>query len=420
MESDSIQQLIIILVMLLCSAFFSASETALTMANKVKLKTMADEGNKRAKTALKVLEDYGKMLTAILIGNNVVNIAASSLATIFATRINISVGIVTAALTVLVLIFAEILPKNISSVKSEGLALSFAGVINVLMILLTPVIFLVDCFAKAVMKLLRIDASEKNIMTETELRTYVDATHESGAIEDEEKTMIINVFDFGDSVAKDIMIPKIEMISVELDATYADILEKYQTHMYTRYPVYDGANDNIVGLINVKDLLLVDNKEEFSIEKIMRPAYFTFEYKKTADLLALMRSKAESVAFVLNEYGDCEGMITLEDLLEEIVGEIRDEYDTSEEYNIMKMEENVYLIEGAMKLDDINDALGTTLESENYDSLGGLVIEYLEDRLPEDGETITTKEGIKLRVSGVNQNRVQKVILTIPNEDEAE
>lgn len=418
MDSDSIKQLVIIIVLLIMSAFFSSSETALTMASKIRLKTLADEGNKRAKTALKVLEDYGKMLTAILIGNNIVNIAASSLATIFATRISLSVGVVTAILTVAILIFAEIVPKNISTVKSESLALAFAGIINVLMIFLTPVIFLVDVFAKGIIKLLGIDISEKNAMTESELRSYLDVSHEDGVIEDEEKEMIINVFDFGDSVAKDIMIPKIEVICVDKDATYAEVLDKYKEHMYTRYPVHDANNDSILGMINIKDLLLVDDSSSFKIEDIMRTAFFTFEYKKTADLLPEMRAKAESVAIVLNEYGSFEGMVTLEDLLEEIVGEIRDEYDDQEDISIKKMEENTYLIEGSTKLDDINDEIGTSLSSENYDSIGGLMIDYLEDRLPEDGEVITTEEGILLKVCEVDQNRILKVILKLPDENE--
>ena len=417
MDSDSLMQLIIILVLLMFSAFFSASETALTMVNKVRLKTLADEGNKKAARVLKILNDYGKMLTAILIGNNVVNLVASSLATLFAQRINVNVGIATAVLTIVLLLFAEIIPKNASAAQSEALALSFGGLINILMNLLTPVIFIVDALAKGILKLFRIDMDAKETMTESELKTYVEVSHEDGVIEEEEKEMIYNVFEFGDSVAKDIMIPKSDMVSVSVDSDYESIIVKYKEHMYTRYPVYEGSNDNIVGLINVKDLLLVEDKENFDVRKVMRTPYFTLEFKKTAELLADMRSKAESIALVLNEYGDCEGLVTIEDLLEEIVGEIRDEYDDYEETLIMKMEENSYLIEGSMKLDDINDELGTELESEDYDSIAGLIIDYLEDRLPEDGETITTREGIVLKVQGVTQNRVQKVIMTLPNAD---
>lgn len=418
MDSDSIIQLISILALLVLSGFFSSSETALTTANKVKLKSLADEGNKNAATALKVLDKYSKMLSAILVGNNIVNISASAIATTFALKINLKVGIATAVLTVVVLIFCEILPKSISATKAEKLALIYGGIINVFMFVLTPVIVILDGICKGIMKLLRIDPNAHDAMTETELRTYVDVGHEDGAIERKEKEMIINVVDFGDSVAKDLMIPRIDMISVSTEASYEEVIELFKKHMYTRLPVYEGENDNVIGLINMKDFIGRVTKENFDIKKLLRPGYFTYEYKKTADLLSEMRKKTESVAFVLNEYGSCEGMVTLEDLLEEIVGEIRDEYDADEENLIQKMETNTYLIEGSVKLDDINDELGTNLDSEDYDSIAGLVIEYLGDNLPKDGESITTKEGYVLKVHGVSQNRILKVILTLTEEDE--
>ena len=190
-------------------------------------------------------------------------------------------------------------------------------------------------------------------------------------------------------------------------------MELFKECMYTRIPVYQEDKDNIIGLINIKDFILVDNKEQFSITNIMRQAYYTYEFKKTADLLIEMREKRVNVSFVLNEYGAAVGMITLEDLLEEIVGEIRDEYDEDEEELIQQIEERVYLVEGSMKLSDINDELGTLLSSEDYDSIGGLIIENL-DRLPEDGETITTAQNITLEVQGINQNRIVKVLMTLP------
>ncbi len=418
MDTESIIQLIVTFVLLILSAFFSAAETALTRVNKVKLLTLSQDGNKRASRVLKILDEYGQMLSAILIGNNVVNLTASSLATVFATRININVGIATAVLTVTVLIFCEIIPKNLSSAKAEKMAMASAGIIYVLMKVLTPVIFLVDIISKAFMKLFRIDPNAHSVMTEDELRNYVDVSHEDGVIESEEKEMIINVFDFGESVAKDVMIPRADMVTAEKSASLEDILKLFKENTYTRIPIYEDDSDNIVGVVNVKDILLLENLEDYSTEKIMRPGFFTVEFKKTDDLLKQMRKESVGMALVLNEYGSCVGMVTLEDLLEEIVGEIRDEYDKDEENLIQKMQENTYLIEGGMKLDDINDELGTELHSEDYDSIGGLVIEYLEDRLPEDGEVITTKEGYTLRVSGISQNRILKVILTINDEPE--
>ena len=270
--------------------------------------------------------------------------------------------------------------------------------------------------AGALMKLLHIDAGKRTAMTETELRTYVEVSHEDGVIESEEREMIYNVFDFSDAVAKDIMIPRIDMATVSEDAGYEEVLELFAECMYTRLPVFKEDKDNIIGMINIKDFILVKDKEQFKISDIMRNIYYTYEFKKTADLLIEMREKCANVSIVLNEYGAAVGMITLEDLLEEIVGEIRDEYDEDEEEFIKQVDERVYLVEGGMKLSDVNDELGTMLESEDYDSIGGLIIENL-DRLPEDGETIVTDQNITLKVQGVNQNRVVKVLMTLPKKE---
>ena len=419
MDTDGVIQLFALLILVCLSAFFSSAETSLSTVNRVRLKTLAEEGNKRAQTALHVLDKYGKMLSAILIGNNVVNLSASALATTLAIKINLAVGIATGVLTVVILLFGEILPKNMAMVYSEKLALAYAGIVVLVMKVLTPVIFLVDKLSQGLMKLLHIDAGKKQAMTENELRTYVEVSHEDGVIESEEREMIYNVFDFSDAVAKDIMIPRIDMAVVSEEADYDEVMKLFQDCMYTRIPVYHEDKDNIIGLINIKDFILVKDKAHFRIQDIRRQAYYTYEYKKTADLLMEMREKRANVAFVLNEYGATVGMITMEDLLEEIVGEIRDEYDEDEEELIQAAGERAYLVEGSMKLSDINDALGTDLESEDYDSIGGLIIENL-DRLPEDGETIETASGITLQVKGVNQNRIVKVLMTLPEKKEEE
>ena len=252
-------------------------------------------------------------------------------------------------------------------------------------------------------------------MTENELKTYVDVSHEDGVIESEEREIIYNIFDFSDAVAKDIMIPRIDMVSIGLDMGYEEVLNIFKEYMYTRLPVYENDKDNIVGLINIKDFILLSDKEHFQVKDILREAYYTYEYKKTADLMIEMREITANVAFVLNEYGATVGMITLEDLLEEIVGEIRDEYDADEEELIQQIDGHTYLVEGGMKLDDINDALDISLHSEDYDSIGGLIIEHL-DRLPEADETIITEDGITLQVKEINQNRIKKVSMTLPEE----
>lgn len=419
MDTDGVMQLIALIILVLLSAFFSSAETSLTTVNRVRLKTLAEEGNRRAKTALEVLDKYGKMLSAILIGNNIVNLSASALATTLAIHIHFTVGIATAILTVVILIFGEIVPKNMAMINSEKMALLYASMISGLMKLLTPLIFVIDSLAKGIMKLFRVDADKKTAMTENELRTYVEVGHEDGVIESEEREMIYNVFDFGDAVAKDVMIPRIDMVTVDKEATYEEVMEVFKDCMYTRIPVFEEDKDNIIGLINIKDFILVGDKAKFRISDILRQAYYTYEFKKTADLLVEMRQKCFNVAFVLNEYGGTAGMITLEDLLEEIVGEIRDEYDSDEEQLIQKMQDRTYLVEGSMKLSDINDELGTDLQSEDYDSIGGLIIEHL-DRVPEDGAQIVTDQGIRLQVQGVSQNRILKVIMELPEEKEPE
>jgi len=417
LDTDGVIQLFSLVILVALSAFFSSAETSLTTVNRVRLKALADEGNKKAQTALKVLDKYGKMLSAILIGNNIVNLSASALATTLAIKIHLAVGIATGILTVVILIFGEILPKNVAMGYSEKLALGYASMIAGLMKVLTPVIIIVDKLASGIMKLLHIDANRKVAMTETELRTYVEVSHEDGVIESEEREMIYNVFDFGDAVAKDVMIPRIDMASVDENASYDEVMELFKECMYTRIPVYREDKDNVIGMINIKDFILVENREQFKISDIMRQAYYTYEFKKTADLLIEMREKRVNVSFVLNEYGATVGMITLEDLLEEIVGEIRDEYDEDEEELIQKLDERTYLVEGSMKLGDINDELGTELESEDYDSIGGLIIECL-DRLPEEGEIIATDQGIVLQVKEVSQNRIVKVLMTLPEKTE--
>lgn len=405
---------IILLILMFLSAFFSSAETAFSSTNKIRIRSLSEEGNKRADIVLKILDSYSKLISTILIGNNVVNITASAIATTLAAKTGLSfaVSFSTGLLTVLVLIFGEIVPKTWANLYADSIAMTYAPIIRFLMIVLTPVIFVVDHLSHAILKLFRIDPNKKNnSMTESELRTIVEASHEEGVIEEKEREMIYNVFDFGDALARDIMIPRIDMVTVEDTATYDEVMEVFRENMYTRIPIYHENSDNIIGVINVKDFLFV-KPEEFSIPNILRDIYYTYEYKKTSDLLMELRKNSYTIAMVLNEYGSCEGMITMEDLLEEIVGEIRDEYDEDEETLIQQVEDNIYLVPGGMKLDDINDAISTDFDSEDYDSIGGLVIEKL-DRLPEEGESVELEDGSIIQVQTINQNRIEQVKLIL-------
>lgn len=418
MDTAGVIQLVILFILVFLSGFFSSAETALSTVNRVKMRTLEEEGNKRAKTVNKILERYSKMISAILIGNNIVNLSASSLATSLVIRVwgNAFVGLATGILTILVLFGGEIIPKTWANLNSEKISLAYAPIIYFMIKILTPVIFIVDKIANGILRLLGIDPNKKvDTITESELKTYVDVSHEDGEIESEEREMIYNVFEFSDTCAKDIMIPRVNMVTISSDSTYNEIRDVFKETMYTRLPVYQEDKDSMLGFINIKDFFLSKpaNTKNFVLEQFIREAYYTYEYKKTADLLLEMREKSMNVAFVLNEYGSTVGMITLEDLLEELVGEIRDEYDEDEKELIQQLDERTYLIEGSMSLSDINDAIGTKLDSEDYDSIGGIIIGQL-DRLPEDKESVSLEDGTTLQVKGIDQNRISHVLLTLP------
>lgn len=422
LDSSDVIQLIVIVVLLLLSAFFSSAETALTTSNKIRLRSMAEEGNKRAKKVLEITDDSGKMLSAILIGNNIVNLSSASLATTLATKIfgSAGAGIATGILTVLVLIFGEISPKTFATIHADKISLAYAGVISGLMKLLTPIIIIINKLALGFLILLRVDASgAQNTMTEDELRTIVDVSHEEGVIETEEREMINNVFDFGDAQAKEIMVPRIDMTFADINSSYYELLEIFREDKYTRLPVYEDSTDNVVGIINMKDLLLYEDKEHFSIRNIMRKPYYTYEHKNTAELLLEMRKSSINIAIVLDEYGATAGLITLEDLLEEIVGEIRDEYDMDEEDPIQKINDLEYIVQGSLNLNTLHDMLDLELVSEDYDSIGGYLIGLL-DHLPKVGESITTPEGIFFRVEDMEKNRINKIFMKLPQRDSVE
>ena len=414
MDDPSIIQIVIFIILLILSAFFSSAETAFTSVSRVRLTTLKEDGSKKAERALKILDHPGKMLSTILIGNNIVNISATSLATAFTIRVfgNVFVGIVTALLTVFIIFFGEIIPKNAARAYSEKLSLAYAPVVSFLIVILKPIVFLVEKISAGILKIFKIDANFYNPMTENELKTYVDVSLEDGAIENEEREMILNVFEFGDSLAKDIMIPRTEMTMVEAGTGYGELKTLFADTLLSRIPVYEEDKDHVIGVVNLKDFFIASVKpgEEFSARSIMRDVYFTYETKKTDDLFNEMREMANNISIVLDEYGSCVGMITLEDLLEEIVGEIRDEYDEAEEENIRKIGNDAYSIAAFMKLDDINDALETKLFSEDFDSIGGLVIEHL-THIPKKGETVVLEDGTRLIATSVNKNRIIRVTL---------
>lgn len=418
MDTTGVIELCVLFVLIMLSAFFSSAETALSSINRAKARSLVEDGKKHAGILSKVLDNYDRMLSTILIGNNIVNISASALATSLTIRLwgNVYVSAATGVLTLLVLIFGEIVPKTAARHNSERMALTFCLPIRLLMIVLFPLVYVVDHLAGGVLKVFGLKREGNEVITESELRSYVDVSHEDGVIESDERKIINNVFDFSDSVAKDIMIPRIDMSSIPDTAGYRQVMMVFRETMYTRLPVYHEEKENVIGFINIKDLIRLKDNSSFTVSKFLRDGYYTYEYKKTSDLLLEMREVSKNLAFVNNEYGDTVGMITLEDLLEEIVGEIRDEYDQDEEKQIQEMDGG-YLIEARMKLEDVNDAIGTDFESEDYDSIGGLVLDSI-DRIPEDGETVTLEDGTTLTVKGIKFNRIVSVFVVLPKGEE--
>jgi CBS domain containing-hemolysin-like protein len=415
LDSSDATQLIILFILLLLSAFFSSAETALTTVNKIRIRTLAEDGNRRAETVLAITDDSGKMLSAILIGNNIVNLSAASLTTSLAYSFGGSmVAIASGILTLLILLFGEITPKTMATIHAEKMALIYAPVISLFMKLMTPVIFVVNGLSIGILFLLRVDPNAKNTaMTENELRTIVDVSHEDGVIESGEREMINNVFDLGDARAKDVMVPRVHVTFADVNSTYDELLAIFREDKYTRLPIFEDTTDNVVGTINMKDLLLYDSTKEFHIRDFLREAYFTYEYKSISELLVEMRQASFNIAIVLDEYGETAGLITLEDILEEIVGEIHDEYDENEEDFIQEIDEREYIVEGSINLDELNSRLGLGLNSDEYDSLGGFIIERL-DRLPEAGDSINTEDGIHMVVDRLDKNRIELVHLYLP------
>lgn len=417
MDSGEVLQIGIVIGLLVLSAVFSLAETAMADVSKIRIRGLAEAGDKQARMLMKVFERQGKMINTILICDTAANLAAAILITLLVTthfgRQYVWAGAVPAAF--LVLILGEIAPKTAAALYAEKLSLALAKPVYGLMVLFTPVLFLVEKLSNLVLLLFRINPKKKpEAITEEDLRTIVEVGHEEGVIESDEKKMIYNVFDFGDSVAKDIMVPRTDMACIDAEATYEEFMEVVREQMYTRYPVYEETTDHVIGIVNIKDVLLAERRQEFCIRDYLREPYYTYEYMKTADLMVELRKTQNNIAIVLDEYGATAGLITLEDMLEEIVGEIRDEYDEDEEDFIRRLGPSEYVVEASMHLDDLNDLLGLSLESEDYDSIGGFMIGML-DHLPEQGEEVTF-QNLRLVADQVDGNRIDKVHIYLTEE----
>jgi len=408
--SSYMVEIILLIILLILSSFFSMSETALMSLSKIRLRHMVEEKVKGAKLVEKLLEDPNKLLGAILIGNNVVNIAASALATSVATKIvggGSGVAIATGIMTVLVLIFGEITPKSIAKQKSEEVSLFVSKPIKIVVFLFKPFVAVFSAISSIFIKMFGGDPkATEPFITAEELKTMVGVSEEEGVLEDVEKEMIFNVFDFGDMQVKDVMLQRVDIVALEVTSTYEEIIDRIKNEQFSRFPVYDDTIDNIVGILNVKDLIIGKKEEDFKILDYTREPFYTFEFKKVSQVFAEMKKSRNHMAVVLDEYGGTVGILTMEDIVEEIVGEIEDEFD-AEEDKIEVIKEDEYVVDGSAKLHEISDLLGVNMESEDLDSVGGLIIEEL-GRIPEEKEEVEINK-VKFVVEEVDKNRIKKV-----------
>lgn len=419
MDSSEVTCMIVLGVLLLLSVFFSSARTAFSSVNKLRIRSLSEEGNNKARLVNDLLETPAKMQNTILIGNVIINLSISSLATALALDHFTPAGVVIiiSTLVFVMLIFARMIPNTLAEMDSEKFALRFSYLILFFIKIMTPLTFLVTKISTLILMIFHVNTREKtSVITEDELRSMVEVSHEEGVIEMDEKQMITNVVDFGDSMAKDVMVPRVDMVFAEISLSYDELVDLFSMDKYTRMPVYSESRDNVIGIVNLKDIFFYQgSKEEFQLKNVMREPYFTYEYKKTTELLKEMRKNYVSLAIILDEYGTTTGLITVEDLLEEIVGEIRDEYDADEEDSIRKISDTEYIVDGNTKLDEINDALDLDLDSDDYDSIAGHMI-YLLDHLPEVGESIT-ENNIIYTVDAVMKNRIDKVHIVLMPED---
>lgn len=427
MAPSDAASIIVIFVLVLLSAFFSSAETALTTVNKLRMRSLAEEKNKRANTVLKLIEEPDKLLSTILVCNNIVNLTASSLTTSFAISLcknanmednsSLAVGLATGILTFLILVFGEIMPKSLATKHAEKISLMYGGIILFFTKILTPIVWIVSGISNLFLKLLRVDMNAKTTITEDELLTFVEVSHEDGVIESEERQMITNVVDFGDTLAKDVMIPRMDIEMVSSDISYDELLAQFTETKFARMPVYDVSIDNIVGIINLKDFVFFKgSKKDFKLNKLIRDPHFTYEHRKTAELFMEMRKDFIPMTIVLDEYGALAGLITMEDLVEEIVGEIRDEYDVDEEDDIQEVAENEYIVLGSTNLDDIEESLHLPITSPDYDSIAGHVINLL-SHFPEKDE-VAEDEYATYRIIEAEKNHVDKIQITVKPQPE--
>lgn len=399
------------------SAFFSSAETSFMAVSKIRIKTLAEEENsRRAQLVQKLLDNNEQLLSTILVGNNLVNIAASSLTTSFVISIfgneGIGVALATGFVTLMILIFGEITPKTLASNNAEKFVLAFAPIISFFRIVFMPIVFILNVFTHIMMKAFGDLSSTGPTVTQEDLKTIVNVSHEEGVLEDDERKMLHNIFAFGETEIKEIMTPRIHVEDVKDDISYDELIDFLKNCQFSRIPVYRNEDsDDIVGVLNIKDLLLADvDQEQFDIKNYMREPYFVYEFNQISDVFESMRKDHVTLAVVLDEYGVMSGIVSLEDIVEEIVGEIDDEYD-QEDNDVVALADNQFLLDGSLDIDEVNEECGTSFESEEFESIGGLVLGAV-GGVPEINQKVVIDNGLFV-IEKIEKNRIETLRLTV-------
>lgn len=411
MDSSSTSQIIALVFLVAMSAVFSSSETAITSVSKIKVRQLDQKDNKNAHLLKKLHDNMQATISTILIGNNIVNIAASSIATILFTNIFHQNGalVSTVVMTVFVLIFGEVLPKTIAQYKNKSVALKFSRFIYLLTIIFKPIVKVLNLLTRLVIKIFIGDNGDSSTLTEEELKTLVEVSEEEGVLKDQETEIMINALELKETLAVDIMTPRTSMASVDIEDAENDLREIIKNITYSRIPVYEDNIDDIIGVLHIKELAhkIIEDDHDFKIRDILKPTFYAYEYIPVVDLFKQMRAKNISISIIIDEYGGTSGLVTMEDILEELVGEIDDEYDNEKE--VTKINDNEYLVDPEMRIDEVNERFDLNLQSEKFDSIGGFVIELL-DRMPKSKDEVEF-ENLKFVVVNVDKRKITQLMI---------
>ena len=425
MDTDgSITQLIFLAVLIFLSALFSSAETAFLSTNKIRLRNLQEEGEKKADLVLFMLDNQNKLISALLVGNNIVNIGSSALATKMATEAfgNAGVGIATGIMTLLVLVFGEVIPKNLAAAHAETWAMFIAPFIRLVSFVLTPVVFLLTKLSDFVVHFSKSDDEEDTTITEDEFKILVNVGQEEGVLDESESEMINSIFEFDETVVKAIMVPRIDIVAVDVEDSINEALRIIVDGGHSRIPAYEESIDNIVGILYAKDIFahLDADFDTMKVKELLRPAYYIPETKKVSDLLNELRLKKVHMAIILDEYGGTNGLVTIEDLIEEIIGDIQHEYDVEDDLIVTHGEDHL-VADARAPIGDVEDAFDVELDEEiledsEADTIGGLAFEHL-GGIPAVGDEVTVGRFL-IRIVDVSGRRISKVeILLLPPEE---